>query len=150
LIESFRQRAQRIEERLRQAKAKNLKKQIDALEKQKEQLYQQARNVAKRDGLGDTLKEIMASANRGDSPPPAGQERREQQVAKASGSSSPITEEQALWVAEQAYLRTLSRQPNANELSTATSYLKSEETPVKAIEGLMWSLINTKEFILNH
>lgn len=68
----------------------------------------------------------------------------------AGASSSPMTDEQAMWIAEQAYLRSLSRQPNPDELATALSYLKSESNPTLATENILWSLVNTKEFILNH
>ncbi len=64
--------------------------------------------------------------------------------------SPRMTDEQALWIAEQAYLRSLSRKPTASELSTALNYLRSEAMPTVAVENLLWGLVNTKEFIINH
>jgi hypothetical protein len=49
-----------------------------------------------------------------------------------------------------AYLRTLSRHPNAEELSRALQYLTTSETPVDGLRDVLWALLNTKEFIVNH
>jgi hypothetical protein len=50
----------------------------------------------------------------------------------------------------QAYLRTLSRLPTADELDRCTQYLAQAESPLAGAKGLLWTLINTKEFIVNH
>ncbi|WP_233148584.1 hypothetical protein [Rhodopirellula sp. MGV] len=50
----------------------------------------------------------------------------------------------------QAYLRTLSRYPNADETEIATQYINESDSPTKGLEGLMWALVNTKEFIISH
>lgn len=82
---------------------------------------------------------------------------RQQQNAAGSATdiknqpaTDAITAAQARWIAEQAYLRTLSRQPQQQELSTAIGYLRAADDPVVGVQELMWGLINTKEFILNH
>ena len=49
-----------------------------------------------------------------------------------------------------AYLRTLSRYPKSEELATASEYLTSSSDLREGLEGLMWALLNTKEFIVNH
>ena len=64
--------------------------------------------------------------------------------------SMEMTKAQAEWVANNAYLRTLSRNPNSAELETVIEFLTNEKDPTSAVEGLVWSLVNTKEFILNH
>ncbi len=53
-------------------------------------------------------------------------------------------------VVRQAYLRTLSRYPTDEELSRSRKYLNDSEDTVNGIRGLLWALINTKEFIVNH
>lgn len=53
-------------------------------------------------------------------------------------------------IVTDAYLRTLSRYPKSDELETASAYLTSSEDLRNGLEGLMWALINTKEFIVNH
>ena len=50
----------------------------------------------------------------------------------------------------QAYLRTLSREPTAEETSRCQQYLAEASSPVEGAKGLLWTLINTKEFIVNH
>ncbi|RMG34671.1 MAG: DUF1549 domain-containing protein [Planctomycetota bacterium] len=50
----------------------------------------------------------------------------------------------------QAYLRTVSRYPNDAELRRSVEYVKSAESPVDGLRDLLWALINTKEFIVNH
>jgi len=51
---------------------------------------------------------------------------------------------------EEAFLWTLSRMPTAQEKQACLDYLKDRATPQKGVEGLMWSLLNTREFLLNH
>ena len=53
-------------------------------------------------------------------------------------------------IIDEAYLRTLSRFPNPEETAIATNYVRQSENPTDGIEGLMWALVNTKEFIISH
>ena len=50
----------------------------------------------------------------------------------------------------QSYLRTLSRNPTPEEMERCEQFLASSENPVAGARGLLWTLINTKEFIVNH
>ncbi len=49
----------------------------------------------------------------------------------------------------QAYLRTLSRFPNDRELKIASQYMSKASNLRAGLEDLLWTLINTKEFIVN-
>lgn len=53
-------------------------------------------------------------------------------------------------IVRQAYLRTVSRPPSEGEQQKAVAYL--QETPDRrvGIRDVLWALMNTKEFILNH
>lgn len=51
---------------------------------------------------------------------------------------------------QHAYLRTFARLPTDSELAVARSYLQKAETPHAGLRDLMWALLNSKEFILNH
>jgi hypothetical protein len=51
---------------------------------------------------------------------------------------------------EDAYLRTLSRLPNDAERSIALEHLTSAGDARSGVRSLLWALVNTKEFILNH
>jgi hypothetical protein len=53
-------------------------------------------------------------------------------------------------VIRQAYLRTLSRLPSEEELAKSLAYVDDAENPVDGVRDVLWALLNTKEFILNH
>lgn len=53
-------------------------------------------------------------------------------------------------VVEEIYLRVLARLPQPNEEKTATSYLSSSKDRRKAMQSLLWSLLNSKEFQFNY
>jgi len=52
--------------------------------------------------------------------------------------------------ATSAYLRVLNRTPDNDELQTAVAYINESSSPGEGLESLMWTLLNTKEFILSH
>jgi len=67
--------------------------------------------------------------------------------AAAAQSSLALAENE---VVRQAYLRTLSRLPTADEQDRCLNYLAEAESPLAGVKGLLWTLLNTKEFIVNH
>lgn len=48
----------------------------------------------------------------------------------------------------EAWLRTLSREPSAEEADRALRHMNSAESPLEGLGDLLWALLNTKEFIL--
>ncbi len=140
LLDRFAKQVRDIDQRIEKAQAANQNKLVTALKKRRTEMIQRGRGTAKKNGVLSQFNQRLAQL---DSP-------TEEHHSDEPASARRMTEEQALWVAEQAYLRTLSRQPNARELDRVVSFLRSEDHPTVAVEGLMWSLINTKEFILNH
>jgi len=62
----------------------------------------------------------------------------------------PDPMENASELVKHVYLRTLSRYPSPDEMNRCTEYLTSASTPLEGAKGLLWTLINTKEFIVNH
>jgi hypothetical protein len=73
----------------------------------------------------------------------------------AAGSAKAAAEANALALDEeeivrQAYLRTLSRLPTPEENDRCLAYIAQAETPLAGAKGLLWTLLNTKEFIVNH
>ncbi len=60
-------------------------------------------------------------------------------------SSKPAAE-----VIEKLYLSTLSRRPTANEVELMTAYVKKAENPTKGYGDVLWALLNSSEFTLNH
>ena len=53
-------------------------------------------------------------------------------------------------IIRQAYLRSLSRYPTDSEVARATKYYEETEDVARGTKDLLWALINTKEFIVNH
>ncbi len=53
-------------------------------------------------------------------------------------------------LAEEAFLATLSRLPKATEKADAVAHLKSAKNRTEGVTDLIWALVNTREFILNH
>ncbi len=49
-----------------------------------------------------------------------------------------------------AYLRTLSREPDAEELAIAQQHLRDSGHPAAGLRAVFWALLNTKEFVLTH
>ena len=50
----------------------------------------------------------------------------------------------------QAYLRTLNRPPTADELQRVGKHMADAKTRTEGLRDLMWALLNSKEFVLNH
>jgi len=53
-------------------------------------------------------------------------------------------------IVREAYLRSLSREPSEKELARSIEFIKSSENAGAGARGLLWTLLNTKEFIVNH
>jgi hypothetical protein len=85
-------------------------------------------------------------------------ERLKQQVAElkdepAQDPAAPKeewSEEQLQQAVRQAYLRTVSRPPTDDEQHRSREFLAQADQPIHGLRDLMWALLNTKEFIVNH
>lgn len=53
-------------------------------------------------------------------------------------------------VVTEAYLRTLSRFPSEDELARCESHIREDKNLINGVTGVLWALVNTKEFIVNH
>ena len=53
-------------------------------------------------------------------------------------------------VIEALYLAALSRKPSAPELREAGALLRAGKSRPEGAEDLMWSLLNSREFLFNH
>ena len=51
---------------------------------------------------------------------------------------------------EKLFLATLSRRPSTTELEKLTAHVKKAETSVKGYGDVLWALLNSSEFTLNH
>ncbi|MEZ6055178.1 MAG: DUF1549 and DUF1553 domain-containing protein [Planctomycetaceae bacterium] len=64
----------------------------------------------------------------------------------ATGSPSEFASK----LVEEAFLRTVSRFPTDSERVASVTFLQEAKDQTVGLRDLMWSLINTKEFIVNH
>ncbi|MEQ9411115.1 MAG: DUF1549 and DUF1553 domain-containing protein [Fuerstiella sp.] len=73
----------------------------------------------------------------------------EEETAEESSTDAAGTIDVAKAV-EDAYLRTLSRQPTKEEAAAASEFIAEADSQIDGLRGVMWALLNTKEFIVNH
>ncbi|MCC7422122.1 MAG: DUF1549 domain-containing protein [Planctomycetaceae bacterium] len=105
--------------------------------------------------LRTELRETLAAANadrrKAEGKSAKGEPKKDdaKQVEQASATVAvpQLTPEQ---IVRTAYLRTLSRVPDAKETETSLAFLKESSSLADGVEGLLWALVNTKEFIVNH
>ncbi len=71
-------------------------------------------------------------------------DREEAQSVHADVATEPAE------LVEQAYLRTLSRRPSETELHDALAYVSQAESVNEGVRDVLWALLNTKEFVINH
>ena len=73
-------------------------------------------------------------------------------ISAADGRVARITKEFAddKKAIEEIYLWTLSRLPGGAEAQACVDYLKASPSRQRGLEDVMWSLLNTREFQLNH
>jgi hypothetical protein len=66
---------------------------------------------------------------------------------KASVPSRPLNKDAAI---REVFLRTLSRPPTEQELELARKEVNAAPTPVDGVRDLLWAMLNTREFLVNH
>jgi hypothetical protein len=74
-----------------------------------------------------------------------------QKVAHPQGRVASIVQQlsgDADRIAE-VFLATVSRPPTEKEATLALEYVKKASSPQKGLEGLMWGLLNSNEFLFN-
>jgi Protein of unknown function (DUF1549)/Protein of unknown function (DUF1553)/Bacterial Ig-like domain (group 2) len=53
-------------------------------------------------------------------------------------------------VVEELYLVTLSRPPSSEEMTKAEEWMKRADNPRDGLQDLLWTLVNSREFLFNH
>ena len=69
------------------------------------------------------------------------------ELAEAEKPRPGFSQEKAI---RDAFLRTVSRPPTTEELTKAKADIAAAHTPLEGIRELMWAMLNTREFIVNH
>lgn len=119
---------QRQARRLAQADIGKLKQRLAAMEKK-----------GKTEGIEAVRKELAEREQKAKDEGPSSDH-----ATSVSNGASPQE------IIEQAYLRTLSRYPSDSETERATRYLTESGDLSRGTRDLLWALVNTKEFVVNH
>jgi hypothetical protein len=131
LKERYQSQISRLKERMAAAEKAGNEDQLKSLKKQLSKLKDQARKA----GAETDDAEPVADASTGSS---------------ANISDSPASKLNVAAIIDEAYLRTLSRFPTAHEMQTAQTFIAESADPVDGIRSVLWALMNTREFIVNH
>ncbi len=124
----------RVEARLKTLQAEGKTDQATQAEKRlrnlKEQVARRPAAEIPRDGVAEKPAETRPAA-----------------AAPAEPAAAPELLDQFV---REAYLRTLSRPPTEIEATRSREHLLAAADPVAGLSDLLWALLNTKEFIVNH
>ncbi len=73
-------------------------------------------------------------------------------IASPEGTVAKLVKENkpTAAIVEDLYLRTVSRLPSAAESRDAVAMIEGGKTKQQAVEDLLWTLLNSKEFLFNH
>ncbi len=126
-------------------KAKGVRRNFERLLANAERELKRARKVANEKEIKD-LEQRIAELNGKLQKNPEAVELKPAEAAPTEAASSLLPEE----IIKAAYLRSLSRLPSNEEVETSKKFLTQSEDPVSGARDLLWALINTKEFIVNH
>jgi hypothetical protein len=79
-------------------------------------------------------------------------EELQRKISDKDGFVAQITmgEKPNAEIVEEVFLRTFSRRPTADESVKAVELLEGSMDKRAAVEDLLWSLLNAKEFLFNH
>lgn len=119
-------------------------KQAQALRQQMAQLYkkfQRAKEAKDETAMKATQAKLKAGRKRLEAIAPTRTDDADKVEIAATKVGDLVT---------QTYLRTLSRYPTDEELARSTQYVKGADDTVDGVRDLLWALLNTKEFIVNH
>jgi hypothetical protein len=75
-----------------------------------------------------------------------------QKIADPQGTVARLTKEHAEPAkrVEELYLITVGREPTKEELEFCVTHLSGAESPEKGLQTVLWCLLNTREFLLQH
>jgi len=92
---------------------------------------------------GATLAQVLLLAN---------SDEMENKLGSGEGRVARLVKEQKppAEAVRQLYLASLSRPPSAAELQRTVDYVIGQPNPQAALEDILWTLLNSKEFLFNH
>ncbi len=129
-------------------RVKRTEKQAEEIERQIRSDEKKIENASKKEGNEKNIRDYKSSLARN--------EKRYKELVEMMKASTESVKSELLSEAEtneiiaEAYVRTLSRKPSKAELQKSNEAIAVAETPLSGISDVLWVLINSKEFILNH
>jgi hypothetical protein len=92
---------------------------------------------------GATLGQVLLLAN---------SDEIESKIAATDGRLARLMKEKtpAAVVVEELYLTAFSRRPTPAELKRTLDYVDGQKDTKKALEDVLWVILNSKEFMFNH
>lgn len=132
---------ERLNTRVEQLKkqSKMTKQQIAKLQKQKDKKRELQQAQKRLRNLNNQMKRMRQASNKMKNTP-----------VRLQSFEKPIGEEKTEEIITKTYLRSLSRYPTDAEKAAARKYLNDSKNKIDGIYDLVWAVINTKEFMLNH
>ncbi|MFH1301215.1 MAG: DUF1553 domain-containing protein, partial [Planctomycetota bacterium] len=76
--------------------------------------------------------------------------KAENAPARLQSFENPISQDKSEEIITKTYLRSLSRYPTEEEKTAARKYLDDSQNKIDGVYDLIWAVLNTKEFMLNH
>ncbi|QDU11156.1 DUF1549 and DUF1553 domain-containing protein [Gimesia aquarii] len=135
------ERKERFNKRIDQLKeqSKSTKQQVAKLQKQnnKKKELQQAQKRLR--ALKTELRKVQQASNKMKNTP-----------VRVQSFEQPLAEDKTEEIITRTYLRSLSRYPTEAEKTAAKKYLDESKDKMAGIYDLVWAVLNTKEFMLNH
>jgi len=130
----------RMQERLEKARAAGDQKEIAQLEK----------TIAFLRTRLDAMRAAGRPRGAAAAPPVAGADTAAAPSSAGEREFSPAEEAEIARLVEQAYLRTLTRPPRPEEVARAVAHFQELGDLTAGARDLLWALVNTKEFVVNH
>ena len=122
-------------------------KQRQQLNKQQAYLKRLREQNANEKQIARALRTVNATRKRLGLPALGGGRKRNNDDAEQEVVADKVDRDQLV---RDAYLRTLSRVPTDEEKTIALAHLSEAKDVVAGARDLLWALLNTKEFIVNH
>ena len=129
----FKAKIQQLQQKIAEAEKAGKEKQVEVFGEQLRKLRKEAKSqgaLAPEDDVETPVAAVESDATTISTPP---------------APTWNVTE-----VINDAYLRTVSRFPTADELQTARTYIADSTDPIDGVRDVLWALMNTREFIVNH
>jgi hypothetical protein len=134
---------QRVEQMLKMPEAR----QTQVRQRLKKELEQANAKRAEYGYQPLTLNELV-KAVRGDKA--ANAEDTAEDATKPEAKRKGVAAEEIESAIKSAYMRTLCRHPDQEELAVAVTFIQESDEPVSGFRSVVWALMNTKEFVLTH